>query len=61
MIEQLAQQELPVEQRVKIVQKLDGENWGIQTGKPATAQGLTEEDFEGHRTGAKVERGFQDR
>jgi alpha-L-glutamate ligase-like protein len=54
MIEQLPQHELPVEERVKIVQKLDRENWGIQTGKQQTVSGLNEEDFQGRRTGATV-------
>ena len=57
MIEQLPHHELPVEERLKTVQKLDRENWGIQTGKPSTSLGSSEEplsspeDFEGHKTG----------
>jgi alpha-L-glutamate ligase-like protein len=60
MIEQLPHHELPVEDRIKIVQKLDGENWGIQTGKPPTTPGpniepsSSPEDFEGHKTGTTV-------
>jgi alpha-L-glutamate ligase-like protein len=59
MIEQLPHHELPVEERLKIVQKLDRENWGIQTAKPLTAPGSGEalgspEDFEGHKTGTTV-------
>jgi hypothetical protein len=60
MIEQLPRHELPVEERLKIVQKLDGENWGIQTGKPSTTLGSSEEplnsleDFEGRKTGTTV-------
>jgi hypothetical protein len=57
MIEQLPRHELPVEERLRIVQKLDRESWGIQTGKPSTTPESTEqplgspEDFEGHKTG----------
>jgi alpha-L-glutamate ligase-like protein len=60
MIEQLPHHELPVEERLKIVQKLDRENWGIQTGKPSTTLGSCEEplsspeDFEGRKTGTTV-------
>jgi alpha-L-glutamate ligase-like protein len=60
MIEQLPRHELPVEERLRTVQKLDRENWGIETGKPPTPPGPSEEpfgsreDFEGHRTGATV-------
>jgi hypothetical protein len=60
MIEQLPRHELPVEERLKIVQKLDSENWGIQTGKPSTTFGPSEEplgspeDFEGRKTGTTV-------
>jgi hypothetical protein len=43
MIEQLPRHELPVEERIRIVQKLDSENWGIQTGKPSTALGSGKE------------------
>jgi hypothetical protein len=57
MIEQLPRHELPVEEKLRIVQKLDRESWGIQTGKPSTTPESTEqplgspEDFEGHKTG----------
>ena len=60
MIEQLPPHELPVEERLRIVQRLDRENWGIQTGKPSTTLGSGEEslgspgDFEGHKTGTTV-------
>jgi alpha-L-glutamate ligase-like protein len=60
MIEQLPRHELPVEERLRIVQKLDGENWGIQTGKPSPTPRSAEEpfgspeDFEGHKTGTTV-------
>jgi alpha-L-glutamate ligase-like protein len=60
MIEQLPRHELPVEERLEIVQKLDRENWGIQTGKPSTTVGSSEEplnsseDFEGRKTGTTV-------
>jgi alpha-L-glutamate ligase-like protein len=60
MIEQLPRHELPVEERLKIVQKLDSENWGIQTGKSSTTLGPSEEslgsqeDFEGRKTGTTV-------
>jgi alpha-L-glutamate ligase-like protein len=60
MIEQLPRHELPVEERLKIVQKLDRENWGIQTGKPSTVLGASEaplsslENYEGHKTGTTV-------
>jgi alpha-L-glutamate ligase-like protein len=45
MIEQLPPHELPVEERIRIVQKLDRENWGIQTGKPSTDKGSSEESL----------------
>jgi len=60
MIEQLPRHELPVEERLKIVQRLDSENWGIQTGKSSTTLGPSEEplgsseDFEGRKTGTTV-------
>ncbi len=62
MIEQLPSHELPVEERIKIVQKLDSENWGIQTqtGKQPIGPLHSEEplgsreDFEGHKTGTTV-------
>jgi alpha-L-glutamate ligase-like protein len=60
MIEQLPQHDLPVEERLRIVHKLDRENWGIQTGKPSTTVVSSEEtltslgDFEGHKTGTTV-------
>jgi alpha-L-glutamate ligase-like protein len=60
MIEQLPPHELPVEERIRIVQKLDRENWGIQTGKPSTDKGSSEEslgslgDFEERKTGTTV-------
>jgi alpha-L-glutamate ligase-like protein len=60
MIEQLPHHELPVEERLKIAQKLDSENWRIQTGKPSPTPRSTEEpfgspeDFEGHKTGTTV-------
>ncbi len=46
MIEQLPRQELPVEERVKIVQKLDRDNWGVQAPKPTTVPD-SEEQFLG--------------
>ncbi len=60
MIEQLPPHELPVEERLRIVQKLDRENWGIQTGEPSNTLGSGEEtlgspgDFEGRKTGTTV-------
>jgi hypothetical protein len=60
MIEQLPHHELPVEERIKMVQKLDGEDWRIQTGKQQTTPGSnvelssSAEDFEGHKTGTTV-------
>jgi alpha-L-glutamate ligase-like protein len=60
MIEQLPRHELAVEERLKIVQKLDRGNWGIPTGKSSTTLGSSEgpvgspEDFEGRRTGTTV-------
>src|SRR5713101_5655657 len=60
MIEQLPPHELPVEERIRTVQKLDRESWGIQTGKPSPTLGSTEgppsspEDFEGHKTGTTI-------
>jgi alpha-L-glutamate ligase-like protein len=56
-IEQSPHHELPVEERIKIVQNLDKENWGIHTGKPSNALGSAEEtlsspgDFETGKTG----------
>jgi alpha-L-glutamate ligase-like protein len=60
IIEQLPHHELPVEERIKIVQKLDRENWGIPTGKKSTVVESGEEslgspgDLEGRRTGPTV-------
>jgi alpha-L-glutamate ligase-like protein len=61
MIERLPRHELPVEERVRIAQKLDSENWGRQTGTlPITpSSGEKEpfgsgEDLVGHKTGATV-------
>jgi alpha-L-glutamate ligase-like protein len=60
MIEQLPPHELPVEERIRIGQKLDRENWGIPTGKPLASLGSSEgpsslpEDFEGRKTGTTV-------
>jgi hypothetical protein len=60
MIERLPPHDLPVEERLRIVQKLDMESWGIQTGKPSNTLGSSEEtlsspeDFEGHKTGTTV-------
>jgi alpha-L-glutamate ligase-like protein len=59
-IERLPPHDLPVEERIRIVQKLDRENWGIQTGKPSTVLDSHEEPpsssqgFEGHKTGTTV-------
>jgi alpha-L-glutamate ligase-like protein len=60
MIEQLPRHEMPIEERVKKVQKLDNENWGIQTGKTSIPPESSEEplgspvDFEGRKTGTIV-------
>jgi alpha-L-glutamate ligase-like protein len=60
MIEQLPPHELPVEERIRIVQKLDRENWGIPTGKPSASLGSNDgpsnlpEDFESRKTGTTV-------
>jgi alpha-L-glutamate ligase-like protein len=45
MIEKLPRQELPVEERVKMVQKLDGEGWGVQTPTSSTIPGSRESSF----------------
>jgi alpha-L-glutamate ligase-like protein len=60
LIEQLPHHQQPVEERVKIIQKLDSENWGIQAPKqPIISQPEQEfltpqEDFDGHKTGVTV-------
>ena len=57
MIEKMPRHELPVEERVKIAQTLDSENWGIPTPKlssmpqPAQEPLVIEGDSEGHKTG----------
>jgi alpha-L-glutamate ligase-like protein len=60
MIEQLPRHELPVEERLKIVRKLDRENWGIPAGEspiiPESSEGplSSPKDFEGRKTGTTV-------
>jgi alpha-L-glutamate ligase-like protein len=45
VIEKLPRQELPVEERVKMVQKLDGESWGVQTQASSSITGSSEPSF----------------
>jgi hypothetical protein len=46
IIEQLPRQELPVEERVKIVQRLDSDSWGVQTPTSSTIQVSREQSFD---------------
>jgi hypothetical protein len=57
IIERLPPHDLPVEERIRIVQELDRENWGIKTGKASATTGPSEgasglqEEFKGRKTG----------
>jgi alpha-L-glutamate ligase-like protein len=57
IIERLPPHDLPVEERIRIVQELDRENWGIKTGKASATMGPgggasgLQEEFKGRKTG----------
>jgi hypothetical protein len=57
IIEQLPQQQLPVEERVQVVKRLDSEKWGLSASKPSITPMPSEatagsvEDFEGRKSG----------
>jgi alpha-L-glutamate ligase-like protein len=60
IIEDLPRHELPVEERVRIVQRLDSESWGVQTLGSATPQESrpeslgSQEDFDNRQTGVRA-------
>ena len=61
MIEALPRQELPVEERIKIAQKMDSDNWGVQNPSSALPQefrsgsaGSAEEDLDSSPTGVRA-------